>query len=857
MKDDIESLWKKKQPISNIPPKKNRRKKIKSLIAWKKIFFICIALFFLMVGGGLLWASTVKLPDISSFEARKIANSSKITDRTGEVVLYDINQGVRRTEVPLDQMSDNIKNAVVAIEDSHFYTHKGIRPTSILRAIFVNIIHGKFSQGGSTLTQQIIKNTLLNKDKTIVRKFKEWVLALKLERQFSKDQILTIYLNDAPFGSTIYGVEEASQAFFNIPAKDLSIAQSAYLAAMMPAPTYYSPFGQHKDKLEERKNLVLSKMKENGYINDTQLQEAKKTQVVFNTSASNSIKAPHFTFYILNYLEEKYGRDVMENGGYTIKTTLDYDLQKKAEDTINKFSDQNQKKYNASNEAMVVIDPKTGQILAMVGSKDYFNKDIDGAYNVAVAPRQPGSSFKPFVYLTAFQEGYTPDTVLFDVPTEFSTNCTPYSQPLSGFSAKDCYHPQNFDNKFKGPISLRSAIAESRNVPSVKLLYLAGIDNVINNAHALGITTLQDKNEYGLSLVLGGGEVTLLDMTSAYSVFANSGLRNPPVGILEVRDSSGKIVEQYTPDSQQVMDKNTVLTLNDVLSDPVARTPTFGSSITIPGVAVKTGTTNSDRDAWILGYTPNLAVGVWSGNNDNTPMHSGGSAVSGPIWKSFMEEVLPTLPSELFEKPLPDPDFNTLKPILRGQWMGNQTVAIDKITGLRATENTPIESKIEKVITDVQSILYWVNKKDPRGPAPINPSSDPEFHLWNPEVQNWWLNNQAKYTNQIITNNDIPTGYDTVHSNENNPEISISGLPLSLTSNQTAVISINSLNNKYPLTSVDLFINNNFITTLSAPFRFRFTPADYNYTAGDYTLKVVGTNSIFSKSSLEQEFKVN
>ncbi len=807
----------------------------------------------MLLGVGLVWAATIRLPDVSTFEARKIANSSKITDRTGEVVLYDINQGVRRTEIPLDQMNDNIKHAVIAIEDAHFYTHNGIRPTSILRAVFANLTSGSFSQGGSTLTQQIIKNTLLNTDKTVVRKFKEWVLALKLERHFSKDQILTIYLNDAPFGSTIYGVQEAAKAFFLKDAKDLDVAESAYLAALMPAPSYYSPFGAHKDKLDERKNLVLAKMKQYGYINDDAYTAAKTEKVEFNKAASNSIKAPHFTFWILDYLEQKYGKDVMESGGYTIKTTLDFDMQQKAEAAIAQYADSNLKKYNASNEALVAIDPTTGQILSMVGSKDYFSKDIDGAYNVATAYRQPGSSFKPFVYLTAFTKGYTPETILFDVPTEFSTTCAPITSIEQASSLDGCYHPQNFDGKFKGPISLRSAIAESRNVPSVKLLYLDGLDEVVDNAHKLGITTLNNPKEIGLSLVLGGGEVTLLDMTSAYSVFANSGTRNPATGILEVRDRNGKVLETFEQDSTEVIDRNAVLTLNDVLSDATARIPTFGSSITIPGVAVKTGTTNDDRDAWIIGYTPTIAVGVWSGNNDNKSMRSGGGAVSGPIWKTFMEEYLKEHPAPSFEKPTPDPEYNTLKPILRGEWKGNVTVQIDKVTGLRATENTPPESIIEKVITDVQDTLYWIDKKDPRGPAPSNPNSDPQFRLWNPPVQAWWLQHQGEYG--ITTQYDIPLGYDTLHSNNTKPAITISGAQNPLPRSTSTVITVGTTS-EYPLTSVDLFINNNYLTTLSSPFRFNFTPSEYGYQAGTYTLKATGTNSIFSKNTIEQSIRI-
>jgi membrane peptidoglycan carboxypeptidase len=725
-----------------------------------------------------------------------------------------------------------------------------IRAASILRTIFVNLTSGSFSQKKSTLTQQIIKNTLLNTDKTVVRKFKEWVLALKLEREFTKDQILEIYLNDAPFGSTIYGVQEASKAFYGIDAKDLSIAQSAYLAALMPAPSYYSPFGAHKTKLDDRKDLVLSKMLQYGYINQTEYDTAKKEVVTFNVSASNSVKAPHFVFWILDYLEKTYGKDVMESGGYTVTTTLDYAVQQKAEAAIAQYSESNLKKYNASNSAMVVIDPTTGQILAMVGSKDYFSKDIDGAYNVAVANRQPGSSFKPFAYLTAFKKGFTPATVLFDVPTEFSTTCAPITvstPPVDG-----CYHPQNFDGKFKGPISMRSALAESRNVPAVKTLYLAGIDDVVKTAHELGITTLQDPKEIGLSLVLGGGEVKLLDMTSAYSVFANSGTRNPAVGILEIKDKSGKVIETFTPDPREVFDKNTILTLNDVLSDPNARIPTFGSSITLPGVAVKTGTTNDERDAWIIGYTPSIVVGVWSGNNDNRSMRSGGAAVSGPIWKSFMEEYLKEHPSPAFEKPIPDPEYDSLKPILRGVWMGNNAVAIDKVTGLRATENTPKEAIIEKVITDVQDILYWVDKDNPRGPAPTNPNKDPQFRLWNPPVQAWWLANMGTYN--VTTPSDIPTDYETLHSTSAST-LTVTGLPSSTPVDAPTTISITT-SSQYPLTSVDLFINNTFITTLSAPFRFRFTPSEYGYTTGSYTLKAVGTNTIYSKSTVELPFSL-
>ena len=814
-------------------------------ISNKNIVLGLCALLFLFLGGVMVWASLIKLPDLSNFEARKIANSSKIVDRTGEVVLYDIHQSVRRSEIPLSQMGENIRLATIAIEDEHFYSHNGIRPTSILRAVLANIFSGSLSQGGSTITQQIIKNTLLNTRKTITRKVKEWVLAVKLERHFTKDQILEIYLNDNPYGGTIYGVEEASRAYLNKKSSELTLAEAAYLAAIPKAPSYYSPFGKNKDKLEERKNTVLKKMLDLGYITKDQYETAKTAVVTFNTQAQNSIKAPHFVFYILDYLEQKYGEDVMENGGYTITTTIDYELQQKAEEIIKEKSFENEKANNASNSGLLALDPTNGQILAMVGSRDYFDKKIDGAYNIVTAKRQPGSSFKPFVYAAGLQKGYTPETVLFDVQTQFSTTCA--SDP------KTCYSPDDFDGLFKGPISVRSALAESRNVPAVKMLYLVGLDDALSMAKSLGITGLQDKSHYGLSLVLGGGEVSLLDMTGAYGVFANSGIKNTPTGILSIKDRSGNTIEEFEPNPVEVLNKNIALQINDILSDPAARAPTFGSALTIPGVAFKTGTTNDNKDAWIIGYTPTVVVGVWSGNNDNKPMRKGGSAVSGPAWKSFIQEVLKKYPTKNFEKPTPDPDFNTLKPVLRGIWMGNQTVFIDKVTGKLATENTPPESREERIITNVQDILYWVDKSNPRGPIPQNPASDPQFSLWNSAVQTWWEQNKYKYT--ITTTNDLPTDYETVHSEENKPDIEISGLPKELPLSGKATVNLSN-KNSYGLTTADVFINNTYITTLSSPFRLVFTPKDYGLLPGVYTFKVIGTNTMYSSGQKEQLFSI-
>ena len=357
----------------------------------------------------------------------------------------------------------------------------------------------------------------------------------------------------------------------------------------------------------------------------------------------------------------------------------------------------------------------------MVGSRNYFDKAIDGNYNIATATRQPGSSFKPFIYATAFNKGFTPDTVLFDVPTEFQTTCDAYGKALKGHSQQECYMPSNYDGKFRGPMSLRNALAQSINIPAVKLFYLVGTSDALKTAEDMGISTLSDISRYGLTLVIGGGEVSLLDITSAYGIFANQGEKNPYTGILKVEDSNGNTLEQYTKNSQIILPKNTTLEISDILSDEKARIPTFGSHsvLYIPNkdVAVKTGTTNDNKDAWTIGYTPSIAVGVWAGNNNNQPMKKGGAAVAGPIWNKFINEALKNLPDEKFEKPDLDYDIN-IKPILKGIWQQ----------------------------PEVHSILYYVNKNDILGPSPLNPSSDPQFNHFEIPIEKWWAQNKSKYT---------------------------------------------------------------------------------------------------------------
>jgi 1A family penicillin-binding protein len=652
------------------------------------------------------------IPAINSFENRQVAESTKIYDRSGNIVLYDVYGAVRRTAVPLEEISPYVQKATIAIEDANFYSHHGFRPTRFLLAAWADITTGSFGQGGSTITQQVVKNALLTRKKTITRKVQEIILAMRLERVFTKDEILSVYLNENPYGGTIYGVEEAAEYFFGVDAKDVSLAQAAYLAALPQAPTYYSPHGNHRDALDARKDRVLFEMLDHKMITQEEYDSAKAEQVQFLDVAEAGIKAPHFVFYIREYLENKYGVDAVQKEGLKVITTLDYDLQKKAEDTVTEYAPGMQKNFDASNEGMVAVEPKTGQILAMVGSRGYFDDTIDGKVNVALAHRQPGSSFKPIVYATAWQKGYTPSTVVFDLKTQFSTACAP-----TNFSSEPpCYSPENFDLKFHGPISMRDALAQSMNIPAVKTLYLAGVTDALQMAQKLGITTLTDASRYGLTLVLGGGEVSLLEMTGAYSVFANDGVRNPPTGILRVEDRDGAVLEEYTDKSERVLEPEIARQMNDVLSDNVARTPEFGadSPLNFPEfkVADKTGTTNDYRDVWIIGYTPGVAVGAWAGNNNNSPMQKKIAAfIIAPMWHEFMSYAMTKYPSEPFTEPAPDPEADSLAPVLRGEWNTNPSQGI-------------------------HDILHWVDKDNPRTPGGSS-RGDGQYPYWDYPVQLW------------------------------------------------------------------------------------------------------------------------
>ncbi|MBI1864090.1 PBP1A family penicillin-binding protein [Candidatus Woesebacteria bacterium] len=591
---------------------------------------------------------TVNLPSPDQV-VRREGFSTKILDRNG-AVLYDIFTNERRTPVSFSDIPEYLKKATVSIEDKNFYQHQGFDPKGILRAIY-NIVRYHQLQSGSTLTQQLVKNVLLSSEQTVSRKVKELLLSIQIERKYSKDQILQMYLNEAPYGGTAWGVEAASETYFGKKVKDLNLVESAFLAGLPQRPSYYSPYSSAPKAYIDRTKAVLRRMREDGYITSDQEKSAddQLADLQFQPQGA-SFKAPHFVQYVQKILEDRYGENVVGQGGLKVTTTLDLSLQEKAQqivaDEISKVND-----LHITNGAAVVIDPQTGEILAMVGSKDFAAKDYDGQVNVTTSLRQPGSSFKPFTYVTAFKKGYTPASMIMDVPTTFP-----------GGADNPDYKPVNYDGKYRGPMQIRYALGNSINIVAVKTLALVGIKDVLETAYDAGVTTLpptQDTlNRVGLSLTLGGGDVKLLELTDAYSIFLNGGSRVEPTSILKVEDSSGRVLENNTPTKgKRVITESEAFLIDDILSDNHARETVFGlnSLLNIPGrqIAVKTGTTNDKRDNWTIGGDTQRLVGVWVGNNDNSEMLQVASGVTGasPIWRRILIEGLKDKPVVSFKKP--------------------------------------------------------------------------------------------------------------------------------------------------------------------------------------------------------------
>jgi len=728
----------------------------------KGTFKVLLTLFVLgLIGsiGVVMWASK-DLPDPNKLTDRQIAQSTKIYDRTGEHVLYEVFEDQKRTLVTLDELPEYLIQGVIATEDTKFYEHHGVRPLSILRAVLYGLLPGKKIEGTSTLTQQLVKNAILTNERRISRKLKEVILSVRLEQVYTKDQILQIYFNEIPYGSTNYGVESAAQSYFGKSASDLTLAEAATLAGLPQQP---SRFINNPERLKERRNFVLRRMADEGYITDAEKTAAQAEPLNFDVSYSN-IDAPHFTLYVKEKLVEEYGEQTVDTGGLKVITSLDWEKQQIAEEVVDEVGTPTLEEADADNTSLVAMDPRTGQILAMVGSKDFYDDSIDGQFNVAtLGKRQPGSSFKPIVYAAAFEKGYTPNTILYDVVTNFSS---------SGRS----YIPKNYDLSEHGPVTMRQALQGSLNIPAVKALYLVGDKKGVEFAERLGYRTLSE-GDFGLSLVLGGGEVYLLDHVDAYATFANDGIRHEPVSILKVEDKDGKVLYEWKQDKgEKVLDKSITDTLSNVLSDDGARAYAFGAGgiLTLPGrpVAAKTGTTNGYIDAWTVGYTPSLVAGVWAGNTDNTAMKRGygGSKVAAPIWNAFMKRALEGSSVESFPAM---PQIKTDKPVLNGSTGGGITLKVDEVTGKIATSSTPEQYIVEKTFIQPHSILYYVNKDDPQGPAPEDPSVDPQYSIWEQAIQDWIVRKQEEDPEWNLSFEEAPTEYDDLHALELIPSLEV------------------------------------------------------------------------------------
>lgn len=715
----------------------------------KIITFLGYALFLGFFSIGVLFIYYSKdLPSPETISSFFIPESTKIYDRTGTVILYDIYGEQKRTIIAYEQIPEYVKHATIVAEDKNFYHHFGLDFKAIARAFLTNLKGGEIKQGGSTITQQFIKNAFLTPQRTFPRKIKEAILSFELEWKYSKNEILSLYLNQVPYGFNAYGIESAAQTYFGKKAKTLTLAESAALAVLPQAPTYYS---SNTDALLSRQKNILKKMLEFGYIEKKDYTDALAEEVKFKT-IHIAIKAPHFVIEVKKYLENKYGSSFVEQAGLRVITTLDATMQEIAEQAINDYSVYNAKNFNAHNASLIAIDPHTGQVLAMVGSKNYFgtsspegcivgkNCKFDPQVNIAITPQQPGSSFKPFVYAEAFNKGYTPNTIVYDVPTEFNVNCPANASTEKDKNGFPCYNPDNYDGLYFGAINLGEAIGQSRNIPSVKVLYLAGIADTINLAKNMGISSLQDPHRYGLSLVLGGGDVTLLEETSAYGVFAARGERNSPTLILSIKDKEGNVLEKFKSRPKKVLDKNIADQINYVLSNNDLRKKVFGetNSLIIGGLslAAKTGTTQDYRDAWTVGYTPSLSVGVWSGNNNNAKMiNAPGSLVSAPIWNQFIKNVYQQKNRE--SEKLKTSEFYFFLPKISDE----ESFVVPKIKKTK-------KNILDGIIQIPHSILYYIVKNNPLGSAPINPYTDPQFKNWESGITLWAQKNNIKLSNK-------------------------------------------------------------------------------------------------------------
>lgn len=831
-------FWQKK---SNPLTPNNRIKKPKWYrFTWRRFFAtlgILIAVVALSIAG--VFAYYVRdLPNPKEIANRQIDQSTQILDRNGKLI-YSFYADENRTVTKSEDISDWVKKATIATEDANFYTHHGFDAKGFTRAVWCKVSRSCYGGGGSTITQQYIKNTLLTSEVTYERKLRELILALEIEQIYSKDEILTGYLNTIPYGGTIYGIEAASQSYFGKSAKDLTLSEAATLVSIPQYPSRYSPYGSHLDELFARKDYVLDRMVLVGSITKEEA-DAAKAEAPNNENPAfthkTNITAPHFVFYVRQKLIDFIGGDPVEaekkldQGGYVVTTSLDLDTQKLGEGILADLGPGMVTKYQASNAQLSAVDPKSGEILAMVGSIDY-DKSISGNTNFSDAALQPGSSFKPVVYATLFDQTHkmSPAKVFFDLETDFGN-----------------YIPHNYDGKWRGPITVRNALAQSLNIPAVKALALTGLGDSVATAEKMGITTLSSKNvDYGLSLVLGSGEVKPIEMAGAYATFANGGQHYDLRPILKIEQAGNLVKDFRETKPTQAIDPEVAYQITSILSDNNARSPVFGTrnNLTLPDrpVAAKTGSTNNNRDGWTIGYTPQIAVSVWVGNNlPNKTMSKGadGSYVAAPIWKRFMQEYHKGKPVEQFTRP------DTMKEVtldkLSGKLYTDQSpadqhitewlapwqiptdtdnvhvkVKIDQVTGKLATDLTPAAQIIEQTFCTVHSEL------------PDNPN-------WENPVLKWAAENNC--------NGQPPTTTDDLHVDANRPTLSWVAPTASSTIAGNTALTVNA-GGPRTVTKVEFFVNNISVGSVSsAPWTVSFN-AD-TLAAGTITLEAVATNDL-------------
>ncbi len=872
---------------------------------WKKIRIVLAGLIGLFLAAVLIFLAILfpSLPDIDDIQSLVAAESSVILDRDGEV-LYTIHGDENRKTVPLSEISPHAPQAIMSIEDDEFYSHSGVDFKAFLLAVCGELRICSTSRGGSTLTQQFVKNAFLGPERTYTRKAKEIILSLQLEGKYSKDEIMEMYLNRIPYGSNIYGVEVASHTFFDKPSSELTIAESAILAAVPKAPSYYSPYGTHQyatidiseeeildlgieseqnlvdanpdfiskgligktyvfgEEGEERQiyikgrvDFVISRMLELGYISedeaDIAIEEAKAIEF---TPYRESITSPHFVMYVREMVEAKYGKDQIEKGGLKITTTINGAMQEAADNAVDEHAERNETNFLATNASLVALDPDNGQILAMVGSRDFWNDEIDGKVNVSLRPRLPGSSFKPIVYAAAFLQGYAPTTVLYDVSTKFGS----------------WYEPENFDGEFRGPVSMRASLGASLNIPAVKTTYLAGVPNVLDLARKLGINLNQPDDWYGLSLGLGAGEARLIDMVGAYGTFANGGYRVEPIAILKIEDKNGNILEEYEAPKKRslILDPQVAYLINNILSDREARPDEYWRGmLTVPGHVngAKTGTSNKKKndvnypfDTWTIGYTRQLAAGVWAGNanGDHLSLRASGLDVAAPIWKAFMTEATKEMENKQFGKPegikyvkvssksgklpsenTPEEDIvtGTFASFSTPREYDNsyQLVEIDKVSGLLATEYTP-ESAIEEIAFFSHHSI-----------VPDNPNWENAVRAWAEE------NDEAA---------EVPTEYDDVHTAENmteKPQIKIESPSSKSTVSPPNVGVWVDINSPAGIQKVEYYWDDELVYTAeSSPYKGTVEVSSKEKNGSSHTIKAIVYDELYRTSQSSITVKI-